>query len=332
MLNYVEAAETIKRRHPGAVVIRRIDSCLVLIRSDEAVSDYVNARVFDRDTVAGWINAARTDPVLTNELRRLATMVAPRNGIVDDTSRGIPDLVAAGRILAIQGPETERPLPIAGLAIDYRALLMRAANLGRASIGNLLEEAWCRTYETMPMPMGASHEIVTIPFKSITYIFDLGANRVVGAYGWSRPNLFTEAEKRALENRRKSFLAKATKAQLRRIAESDAQQAARAGMSWQERFFKTYGHDYDRGHIIAQSLGGGMDINLFPQKRTFNQRKSEEGNLYRNMETRAERSPNAFVFSRPIYADDSWVPHKIDYGVATDFQLKTLEFRTFDNR
>jgi hypothetical protein len=335
-MDYVEAAETIVQRHPGAVVIRRVDSCLVLLPSEIAVSSYSNARVFDRDSVTGWVNAARTDAAVLDELRRLAGRVAPHNGVVDDLARGIPDLVAAGRILAIHAPETEQPLPITGMEIDYRSLLMRMANVGRDSIGYLLEEAWCQTYEHMPRDPKDQMEIVDIAFESITYVYDVGANRVVGAYGWSRPNLFSEAEKKALESRRKQFLAKATKAQIRKIGEGNSENAeamaANAGLSWQDRFFKLYGHDYDRGHIIAQSLGGGMDINLCPQKRSFNQRKSAEGNLYRSMETKAERSPNAFVFSRPIYSDKTWVPQQLDYGVATDFELKTLEYRTFENR
>jgi hypothetical protein len=64
----------------------------------------------------------------------------------------------------------------------------------------------------------------------------------------------------------------------------------------------------DTGYFIAHSLGGGMDINLFPQKRIVNRGYSPEGSLFRKMENYALRHPDTLVFSRPIYFDDSWYP------------------------
>ena len=74
---------------------------------------------------------------------------------------------------------------------------------------------------------------------------------------------------------------------------------------------------YDRGHFIAHSAGGGLDVNLFPQLMIVNQRRSPAGNLYRDMEEFVSREENlgTFVYSRPIYNDQTWVPWKLEYGI-----------------
>ncbi len=102
-------------------------------------------------------------------------------------------------------------------------------------------------------------------------------------------------------------------------------------MSWQKRFLMDYGNDYDRGHFMAQSIGGDLDINIFPQKRSFNQRGSAQGNEYRGMGTLAKRNPNSFCFSRPFYSVGTWVPYSIDYGVIASPDFSQLRCRTFPN-
>lgn len=83
----------------------------------------------------------------------------------------------------------------------------------------------------------------------------------------------------------------------------------------------------DTGHFIAHSLGGGLDMNLFPQKRDINQGRSVEGVVYRKMENYASKHPGTFVFSRPIYFDDTWRPFFLEYGVLkTDFFWWTCLF------
>ena len=44
-----------------------------------------------------------------------------------------------------------------------------------------------------------------------------------------------------------------------------------------------FGADYDKGHFVCHSAGGGGDWNLFPQL-PLNRGWSEEGRLYRKME------------------------------------------------
>jgi len=73
--------------------------------------------------------------------------------------------------------------------------------------------------------------------------------------------------------------------------------------------------EMDTGSFIAHSLGGGLDMNLFPQRRDLNQVRSREGKQYRKMGTYAYKTPGTFVFSRPIYADDTWKPKFLEYIV-----------------
>ena len=43
----------------------------------------------------------------------------------------------------------------------------------------------------------------------------------------------------------------------------------------------------DRGHFIAHSIGGGLDINVFSQARALNRGASEQGKRYREAENTA---------------------------------------------
>jgi hypothetical protein len=66
----------------------------------------------------------------------------------------------------------------------------------------------------------------------------------------------------------------------------------------------------DRGHFFAHTMGGGLDINLFPQSSRVNR-----GGLWRRMENYCAKNPGTFCFVRPIYADMSWRPAQIEYGI-----------------
>ena len=71
----------------------------------------------------------------------------------------------------------------------------------------------------------------------------------------------------------------------------------------------------DKGHLMAHSMGGSLDINVFPQRPGVNRGRTEEGKRYRAMERYAARNPGSFVFSRLIYGDDTWVPQALEYGI-----------------
>jgi hypothetical protein len=66
----------------------------------------------------------------------------------------------------------------------------------------------------------------------------------------------------------------------------------------------------DRGHFFAHTMGGGTDINLFPQLASVNR-----GGEWRRMEQYAADNPGTFCFVRPIYEGTSWTPSSIEYGI-----------------
>lgn len=87
--------------------------------------------------------------------------------------------------------------------------------------------------------------------------------------------------------------------------------------------------NYDRGHLIARSIGGGMDMNLFPQRSDVNRGRSKEGQLFRRMERFCEQHPGTYCFARPLYLG------KMDHPVAVEFGLLrsdgTLWINLFQN-
>ncbi|SDB71933.1 DNA/RNA non-specific endonuclease [Belnapia rosea] len=68
----------------------------------------------------------------------------------------------------------------------------------------------------------------------------------------------------------------------------------------------------DRGHFFAHTMGGGTDINLFPQLASVNR-----GGEWRRMERHAAANPGTFCFIRPIYRGSGWTPAELEYGIYT---------------
>ena len=73
--------------------------------------------------------------------------------------------------------------------------------------------------------------------------------------------------------------------------------------------------NYDKGHFLGHALGGGLDVNLFPQRREINRGWSARGKVFREMERTCAENIGTFCFSRPIYSDSSWYPCEIEYGL-----------------
>lgn len=71
----------------------------------------------------------------------------------------------------------------------------------------------------------------------------------------------------------------------------------------------------DRGHFIAHSIGGGLDINVFLQDRDLNRGVSGTGKLFREMERYCLFNPGTFCFSRPVYADTTSIPRWLEFGL-----------------
>jgi hypothetical protein len=84
----------------------------------------------------------------------------------------------------------------------------------------------------------------------------------------------------------------------------------------------------DRGHFFAHTMGGSVDINLFPQSAKLNR-----GGLWRQMEIYCAQRPGTFCFVRPIYRDTSWRPAQIEYGIVKteDGAPPQLWHHLFDN-
>jgi hypothetical protein len=64
----------------------------------------------------------------------------------------------------------------------------------------------------------------------------------------------------------------------------------------------------NRGHFFAHTMGGGLDINLFPQAGRLNR-----GGLWREMERYCAANPGTFCFVRPLYSNQSWRPQALEY-------------------
>ena len=246
--------------------------------------------------------------------------------------------VAAGHIYAVIA---ETPVdPADNPAIDYNRLAARYLSTSGAVkeagfFAFLLQQLpglCCDAYDLMA---GAGGEIVQLTDRGYEFLFDLGAERVVAAFGISQYNPARRDSARMAD-----FLGQVTnKTELQGIASrAGSAQAARdrvekAKLTWRDRFFQTYGHKYDRGHFMSHRQGGGLDINLFPQRADINQGRSALGAEYRAMETACVARPGVdpvFCCSRPLYDDGSWVPTKLEYAVI--YNPNRMNVRTFPNK
>jgi hypothetical protein len=81
--------------------------------------------------------------------------------------------------------------------------------------------------------------------------------------------------------------------------------------------------DDEKGHVIATSLGGGMDINLIPQARSVNRGK---GSQWASIERELARRPGSAVAIHLVYSDTSQRPVSFEFGYETDsgFQVEHI--------
>lgn len=95
------------------------------------------------------------------------------------------------------------------------------------------------------------------------------------------------------------------------------------------RGFAAMPSNYDKGHAAAHGQGGFEGgPNYFPQLRAVNQRRSELGNLWRDIEDYVRRHAGMFFFVRLIYAplNSGWVPDQVEYGVLDGGRLRAVIF------
>lgn len=85
----------------------------------------------------------------------------------------------------------------------------------------------------------------------------------------------------------------------------------------------------DNGHFMAHCIGGGLHVNVFSQERRLNRGWSEQGKIYRQMETYCHQHRGTFCFSRPVYDDGSHVPRWLEFGILKEDEIFWIE--VFDN-
>jgi len=195
--------------------------------------------------------------------------------------------------------------------IDYEYVLEGFPGSDIAEIIQILWEElpgyWCDEYIDRK-PFLYPDDIGDINLDGIHFLFDLTPDpmeegepyiesRVVAVYGRSKVN----TQKRDV-SRMKGFIGPSS---------------------------KVFGANYDKGHFFAHSLGGGLDINLFPQRRDINRGWSKRGKVFREMEKYCAQNPGTFCFSRPIYCDGSWKPCLLEYGIV--FDVGALWVERFEN-
>jgi DNA/RNA non-specific endonuclease len=179
-------------------------------------------------------------------------------------------------------PRPDQPLLASG-AVDYEALA--AAEINADVFGDVLASAWAAEYRLL-VPAA---ELVEVDLGTLTYLFDLTAERTLGVYGRSAP---TGAPRPT--------------ARLRGHPS-----------------YNRPGHAAtDRGHLAAHAIGGGADINLVAQDHLLN-----VSGAWRSFERYAERHRGtAFAVQARYLADDAR-PHAFVYSMIRDGRFVYREFR-----
>jgi hypothetical protein len=183
--------------------------------------------------------------------------------------------------------------------IDYAAFLAAAEKTNADSVAEHLAEhlpsAWLDVYRDLtPHPINVQRVIES----GFTYVYDWYSqfevtgkipfskdveDRMVGALGFSRKG----TERRNVARQR----------------------------GWVGPTEKHWGKENDKGHFVAHTLGGGLEINVFVQRRDLNRGWSTEGKLYRSMEKFCWENPGTFFFHRPFYSDCTSRPSALEFGV-----------------
>ena len=186
--------------------------------------------------------------------------------------------------------------------INYNALLEDTINFSMEEMIAFLSEElplfWCDSYEKM-----TSHptSIVQIQHNSFTFLYDAfnpldfkntpdidhdSEDRLVAVFGLSEP--------------------------IKKVRDDSR---LRGWVGPTEKFI---GRKWDKGHFIANSIGGtieGIEINAFIQRRDLNRGWSTEGKVFREMEKYCASNSGIFTFRRPIYFDQSGRPALLECGI-----------------
>jgi hypothetical protein len=167
--------------------------------------------------------------------------------------------------LNVEGPSAAefrewQRIDYAGLPLSTEAT--QAAGAGRPvseTLADWLTPRWCAAYRAL----GGSPDIVEVTEGTFTYLFDIAAERAIAAYGVAQA-----------------------------MQPSPRDRSRMAG-------FPSSGAGYQKGHLIAHRLGGGLDVNLFHQLGAANI------GPFRRLESEAAKNPGSFYFVRLLYATPS---------------------------
>jgi hypothetical protein len=348
---YREDVLTLAAQYPFGIVLPRLKQSIILILARWSRSGYRDVKISDESSIRHALAAFRADFAIINGIRRLlADATSYANNAAALTGHQVIEAavgaVAAGHIHALVAETPADKVP--HRPIDYRSLGFRylwspnratqaGATQGPAAqdagffafLHQQLSDLCCDAYARMS---GSGGQIVQLTDHSYEFLFDLGAERVVAAFGTTQYNPGARDAARM-----SGFLGQVTsQAELRRMAlqgQAGRDRLDKAKLTWRDRFFQTYGHKYDRGHFISHRQGGGLDINLFPQRADINQGLTALGAEYRALETACVAKPGVdpvFCCSRPIYDDDSWVPAELEYAVI--YSPQRMAVRRFPNK
>jgi hypothetical protein len=175
--------------------------------------------------------------------------------------------------------------------VDYAAAANAASRSGaiaQAELAEALLDAFTSRYCEAA---GANGDVVQVDLDSASYLFDVVNERIVGVVGTSSP---TPAATRDT--------------------------ARQAGSPSPNRPGETGRH---RGHALAHTIGGGLDMNLFDQAASVNLSRA-----WREYESYAQENPGTFVAVSMLYTDAGQRPSGLEYGIVRDGQF---EHRAFDN-
>lgn len=200
--------------------------------------------------------------------------------------------------------------------IDYHEYLSEWPDLDYdAKVEKLVDDfksEWVYSYTRLKSVFGIPADLLWVQLNSFGYIYDCaqGANpadgeypepRVVVAFGRTNPQPVKRDDSRL--------------------------------RGWVGPTQSVFGSEWDKGHFIANSMGGKVDnheINVFQQLRALNRGWSAQGKVFRKMEGYCSKNKDIFCFHRPIYFDLSAVPNLLEFGIL--LPDGRLQVEIFNNR
>jgi len=188
-------------------------------------------------------------------------------------------------------------------AVPYASIIDRARAQHDPSVKYLREQlplAWLQAYKRM---CSGPTNVFVVPASGFEYMFDYSSELVA----------IREAEEDEVQEDRVVAAHGVSR------APTHPRDASRL------RGFPANAERADRGHFLAHSAGGGLEINLFHQAASLNRGWSEGGKRYRAMERYCARNPGTYFFSRPIYHDPTARPALIEFGILKPDQTMWVE-------